>query len=121
MLRQAIRISDDMAPIAISNNSSVSGKLVEDSSDTQDTRLNHQPPLKTAKSSSTTMNGYHKNNETANSLHYNRDTVHTHRFKEEVLADIKGNGQTPIAICGMAVRLPAGLNNPQQLWDFLLA
>lgn len=27
----------------------------------------------------------------------------------------------PIAICGMAVRLPAGLKTPQQLWEFLLA
>ncbi|KAH8889179.1 hypothetical protein GQ53DRAFT_870139 [Thozetella sp. PMI_491] len=25
----------------------------------------------------------------------------------------------PIAICGMAVRLPGGLHSPQQLWDFL--
>lgn len=29
--------------------------------------------------------------------------------------------QTPIAICGMALRLPGGLGTPQQLWDFLLA
>lgn len=27
----------------------------------------------------------------------------------------------PIAICGMALRLPGGLATPQQLWDFLLA
>jgi acyl transferase domain-containing protein len=27
----------------------------------------------------------------------------------------------PIAICGMALRLPGGLGSPQQLWDFLLA
>ena len=27
----------------------------------------------------------------------------------------------PIAICGMALRLPAGLKTPQHLWDFLLA
>ncbi|PSN69566.1 polyketide synthase [Corynespora cassiicola Philippines] len=27
----------------------------------------------------------------------------------------------PIAICGMATRLPGGLKNPQQLYDFLLA
>ena len=29
--------------------------------------------------------------------------------------------QPPIAICGMALRLPAGLKTPQQLWEFLLA
>lgn len=27
----------------------------------------------------------------------------------------------PIAICGMALRLPGGLGSPQQLWEFLLA
>ena len=27
----------------------------------------------------------------------------------------------PIAICGMALRLPGGLESPQDLWDFLLA
>ncbi|KAJ5644819.1 polyketide synthase [Penicillium longicatenatum] len=27
----------------------------------------------------------------------------------------------PIAICGMAVRLPGGLHSPQQLWEFLIA
>ncbi|KAL0942745.1 polyketide synthase [Colletotrichum truncatum] len=27
----------------------------------------------------------------------------------------------PIAICGMACRLPGGLNTPQQLWEFVLA
>ena len=30
-------------------------------------------------------------------------------------------GDCPIAICGMALRLPGGLRTPQQLWDFLLA
>ena len=29
--------------------------------------------------------------------------------------------QTPIAVCGMALRLPASLKTPQQLWEFLLA
>lgn len=27
----------------------------------------------------------------------------------------------PIAICGMACRLPGGIHSPRQLWDFLLA
>lgn len=30
-------------------------------------------------------------------------------------------GQAPIAICGMACRLPGGLTNPEELWDFVLA
>ncbi|PYI00202.1 polyketide synthase [Aspergillus ellipticus CBS 707.79] len=37
----------------------------------------------------------------------------------------QGNGATtafsPIAICGMALRLPGGLGSPQDLWDFLMA
>lgn len=32
-----------------------------------------------------------------------------------------GQGDFPIAICGMALRLPGGLESPQQLWDFLIA
>ena len=31
------------------------------------------------------------------------------------------NGQVPIAICGMACRLPGGLTTPEELWEFLLA
>lgn len=30
-------------------------------------------------------------------------------------------GVEPIAICGMAIRLPGGLHTPQQFWDFLVA
>lgn len=30
-------------------------------------------------------------------------------------------GGFPIAICGMALRLPGGLDTPQQMWDFLIA
>ncbi|RYO92343.1 hypothetical protein DL766_010347 [Monosporascus sp. MC13-8B] len=28
---------------------------------------------------------------------------------------------TPIAVCGMACRLPGGISSPQELWDFLLS
>ena len=31
------------------------------------------------------------------------------------------HGQAPIAICGMACRLPGGLMSPEELWEFLLA
>jgi Beta-ketoacyl synthase, N-terminal domain len=31
------------------------------------------------------------------------------------------NGQVPIAICGMACRLPGGLTTPEEAWEFLLA
>lgn len=33
----------------------------------------------------------------------------------------QGSGPVSIAICGMACRLPGGLHNPEQLWEFLVA
>lgn len=36
-------------------------------------------------------------------------------------ANLHSSGPTPIAICGMACRLPGNLHTPQQLWDFLIA
>jgi hypothetical protein len=35
-------------------------------------------------------------------------------------ATITGSPPQPIAICGMACRLPSGINTPQQLWEFLV-
>ena len=32
-----------------------------------------------------------------------------------------GGGQTPIAICGMSMRLPGGISTPQQFWELLLS
>ena len=34
---------------------------------------------------------------------------------------ISYNGQVPIAICGMACRLPGGLRTPEEVWEFILA
>ena len=39
----------------------------------------------------------------------------------EAVDGVQHPSQPPIAICGMALRLPAGLKTPQQLWEFLLA
>lgn len=39
----------------------------------------------------------------------------------DAVDDTPNRGQPPIAICGIALRLPTGLNTPQQLWEFLLA
>ncbi|KAL9121374.1 MAG: hypothetical protein Q9187_002068 [Circinaria calcarea] len=39
----------------------------------------------------------------------------------ETVDGVQSHIQPPIAICGMALRLPAGLRTPQQLWEFLLA
>ncbi|KAG5979866.1 Type I Iterative PKS [Claviceps digitariae] len=35
--------------------------------------------------------------------------------------DGRFNSQVPIAICGMACRLPGGVKTPDELWDFILA
>ncbi|KAI2635455.1 acyl transferase domain-containing protein [Xylaria nigripes] len=32
----------------------------------------------------------------------------------------KSKGPVPVAICGMATRLPGGISSPEQLWEFLL-
>ena len=32
-----------------------------------------------------------------------------------------GHTPVPIAICGMACRLPGGISTPQQFWDFIIA
>lgn len=44
-----------------------------------------------------------------------------HSINGEAVHGVQSHGQPPIAICGMALRLPAGLKTPQQLWEFLLA
>jgi len=38
----------------------------------------------------------------------------------DIDADSRGNVPEPIAICGMALRLPGGIMTPQQFWDFLI-
>ena len=38
----------------------------------------------------------------------------------DVNADSSGKVPEPIAICGMALRLPGGIMTPQQFWDFLI-
>ncbi|KAI0900051.1 fatty acid synthase S-acetyltransferase [Annulohypoxylon nitens] len=57
------------------------------------------------------VNGWLKNG------HY---TNGNHIAGVPVNGDASG-GAMPIAICGMALRLPGGLTTPQELWEFLLA
>jgi hypothetical protein len=46
---------------------------------------------------------------------------HSHKSDSANGDAIRLPPDTPIAICGMACRLPGGLHTPQQLWEFLLA
>jgi acyl transferase domain-containing protein len=47
--------------------------------------------------------------------------VHTNGTNGTSANGVHRNAQVPIAICGMACRLPGGLMTPDDLWDFLLA
>jgi hypothetical protein len=60
----------------------------------------------------THVNGTHVNGTHVNGTHVN-DT-----FSESPAGGANSKG--PIAICGMALRLPGGLGSPKELWDFLL-
>lgn len=66
------------------------------------------------------INGYHDGLPT-NSQPVNGETFGDPGIRTELLSDSERNSQVPIAVCGMAVRLPAGLNDPQKLWNYLLA
>ncbi|XXG98856.1 hypothetical protein Hte_005186 [Hypoxylon texense] len=63
-----------------------------------------------ASTNGTSTNGWLKNGDHANNHHVANGTNGT-----------TGEGAMPIAICGMALRLPGGLTTPQEFWEFLLA
>ena len=63
------------------------------------------------------INGQIESNSSMQSGEY----INGHSTKGEAVNGTQDYSQTPIAICGMALRLPAGLKTPQQLWQFLLA
>ncbi|KAK2748478.1 Type I Iterative PKS [Myotisia sp. PD_48] len=69
-----------------------------------------------SKLNGTVMNGYseHPTNGIAGGDHL----TNTNRLSE---AKLHGGDQVPIAICGMACRLPGGLTTPEDFWNFLLA
>lgn len=66
------------------------------------------------------VNGHTDSGETINSHNPGVETMRGHTFGGVTAEGAGENGQSPIAICGMAFRLPGGLSTSQQLWDFLL-
>jgi acyl transferase domain-containing protein len=46
---------------------------------------------------------------------------HLQHISSNAIDHVTTSFSEPIAICGMACRLPGGIRSPQQLWDFLLA
>lgn len=51
----------------------------------------------------------------------NGDHNNNHYVANVPVNDTNSSGAMPIAICGMALRLPGGLTTPQEFWEFLLA
>lgn len=49
------------------------------------------------------------------------DMSSTHQRSSSVHEATHQVAQEPIAICGMSVRLPGGINSPQEFWEFLIA
>lgn len=56
-------------------------------------------------------NTRHTENITRSGIAYDR------KFQDE---NASSRNPCPIAICGMACRLPGGINNPQSFWDFIV-
>lgn len=67
-----------------------------------------------------TMNRATTNGHSTNGVHPNATSTKTNGSNGVSANGIHYNGQVPIAICGMACRLPGGLTTPEELWDFLL-
>lgn len=61
-------------------------------------------------------------NGSANGGYTNGDSQATHSQTRDSPQDpAKSHSFEPIAICGMACRLPGGIDSPKGLWEFLLA
>ena len=70
-----------------------------------------------------TPNGYGYNGTSTNGHTFNGEGLNGAPVEhhETSLANDEGPAFTPMAICGMACRLPGGIDCPQKFWDFLLA
>ncbi|EFQ96996.1 fatty acid synthase S-acetyltransferase [Nannizzia gypsea CBS 118893] len=67
------------------------------------------------------LNGASTNGHSTNGMHAEGISTDTNGLNGISADAVHYNGQIPIAICGMACRLPGGLTTPEELWDFLLA
>ena len=104
------------------NKSAYSGEYVEGFLDTQGTSFNNRDStLSNGEVFAKGINGHQDMKETMNGHHIGAANNLNCHLDGETQADPESNSQVPIAICGMALRLPAGLSTSQQLWDFLLA
>ena len=88
---------------------------------------NDQTALNISTLSTGCKNGHSMNGETVNGqagsnrLTQSGEYTHDYSINDDGVNGVPGNSQSPVPICGMAPRLPAGLKTPQQPWEFLLA
>jgi acyl transferase domain-containing protein len=68
-------------------------------------------------------NGTNGTNGTSGANGHAENHVNGNNGSETSSRDTESRGGTfePIAICGMACRLPGGISSPNELWDFLIA
>ncbi|KAI3322568.1 putative polyketide synthase [Xylariaceae sp. AK1471] len=66
----------------------------------------------------TQSSGTINSTDVAEAIHGTMGDSNANKVTDKALAT---SGTLPIAICGMACRLPGGLMTPQQLWDFVIA
>ncbi|KAI4228292.1 MAG: hypothetical protein L6R36_001722 [Xanthoria steineri] len=58
---------------------------------------------------------------TTDGITLNGDPAKGHHPVNKVVNGSSSDQEMPLAVCGMAVRLPGAVTTPQQLWEFLLA
>ena len=62
------------------------------------------------------INGQTDSNHSTESRKYTKETIDN----DKAFNNVDCHTQSPIVICGMSLRLPAGVKTPQELWKFLL-
>ena len=91
----------------------------------EDSRIHGQPTFNNSTLSSDNIGGHSMNGETIKSqpgsYGFTQSSEYTNGHSINEGKGDQSHSQILIAICGMALRLPAGLKTPRQLWEFLLA
>ena len=121
--RENSRINGQLFP----NGSTLFGRNLNGHSPVNGSIINAQAALSGPTLYSGYTNGHSTDGETisgqagSNGSTQSGEYTNGHSINGEAVNSVQSQSQTPIAICGIALRLPAGLKTPQQLWQFLLA
>lgn len=109
------------------NGSTLFGRNINGDFSVNDLSFNGQATLNGSKLSSDHTNGHSIDRESVNGKAGPDSSTQSGEYPSdrsingEAVNSVQSHTQLPIAICGMALRLPAGLKTPQQMWEFLLA